>query len=249
MNPLPTHLIDALLEPKGDAHDSQRASVRAALEGGESGARKQVFEYANTYWADVAVAAWSEGERSAEIVAVCGQVKSLCEWVFETPRDEGEERYDVGGAITTSGMMLYVLGDTDGAIERFRKILARPVNSYFHESTHEKFISLLIQENRTDEAMVAVDQLLGHYPHNELGHNCRNAYATDMANAGAAAASGALLDADTYSRVTAALAAQFGADMEALMAQGLAPAEMQVRMADAQKAFQSAMDLLARLVG
>lgn len=248
MSTLSTLLIDSLLEPCGDSHDDRRAEVRQALSDGDPGARKQVFDYANAYWADVATAAWTEGERSFEILQVCKDVRCLCEWVYETPRLEHEERYDAGGAVTTSGMMLFVLGDTDGALERFRQITCRPVNSYFHESTYEKLISVLIKENRTDEAIAEVDQLLEHYPGNEMGHNCRSAYATDMANAGAAGSSGAKIDAETYSRVTTALSTQFGADMEALMAQGLPPAEMQVRMNDVQKAFQSAMDLLARLV-
>lgn len=248
MSTLSTHLIDSILQPKDDSHEDRRAEVRQALADGDPGARKQVFDFANTYWADIATEAWNEGERSMEIMAVCKDVRRLCEWVYETPRVEDEDRYDAGGAVTTSGMMLFVLGDTDEAIERFRQITSRPVNSYFHESTYEKLISVLIKENRTDEAMAEVDQLLEHYPHNELGHNCRNAYATDMANAGSSAAPAAKIDPDTYTRVSEALTAQYAADMEALVAQGLSPAEMQVRMGDAQKAFQSTMELLSRLL-
>ena len=249
MATLPTHLIDSVLEPHDDALDGQRASVVTALESGAADARKQVFDFANQYWSPIAVAAWNEGERSMEILTVCSDVKRLCEWVYDTPRDEAEERFDTGGAVTTAGMMLYVLGDTDGAVERFRSILQRPVNSYFHESTHEKLIATLIKEDCTDEAVTAIDDLLEQYPHNTFGNNCKEAYEAQVAGAGTGAdPSGTKIDMEAYTQVTTALSNQFSADMEKLVAEGLEPAEMQVRMNDAQKAFQSAMELVSRLL-
>ena len=249
MPELPTHLIDSILEPKGDALDGQRAATAAALEGGVPDARKQVFDLANQCWMPIATAAWNEGERSSEIFSVCSDVQRLCEWVYETPRQDDEDRFDTGGAVTTAGMMLYVLGDTDGAIERFRSIIQRPVNSYFHESTHEKLISTLVKEDRTDEAVEAIDDLLGQYPHNTFGNNCKEAYEAQLAGSAAGAeATGTKIDMDAYTQVTTALSHQFSEDMERLVAEGLPPAEMQVRMNDAQKAFQSAMELVSRLI-
>ena len=249
MATLPTHLIDTILQAHDDALDGQRASVLAALHSGAPGARKQVFDFANQYWAPIATAAWNEGERSSEIMTVCSDVQRLCEWVFETPREEDEERYDTGGAVTTSGMMMYVLGDTDGAVERFRSIIQRPVNSYFHESTHEKLIATLIKDDRTDEAVPAIDDLLGQYPYNTFGNNCKEAYEAQMEGGGVGGdAAGTKIDMDTYTQVTTALSNQFSADMEKLVADGLPPAEMQVRMNDAQKSFQAAMELVSRLL-
>ncbi len=248
MATLPTHLIDSILAPHGDSLDAARASVQDALAAGAPAGRKQAFDFANEYWATVATEAWNEGERSQEIHVICTEVKQLCDWVNETPREEFEDRYDTGGAVTTAGMMLYVLGDTDGAVERFQEIIARPVNSYFHESTHEKLISTLIKDDRTDEALLAIDALLDSYPHNTFGQNCREAYAADQANSASTGGPEDKIDHETYSKVTTALSAQFSADMEKLMGAGLPPAEMQVRMNDAQKAFQSTMELLSRLL-
>lgn len=248
MTALPTHIIDPILAPHGDALDTSRAELKEALDAGAPGARKQAFEFANEYWATIATEAWNEGERSQEIHTICNEVKRLCNWINETPRTEAEDRYDSGGAVTTAGMMLYVLGDTDGAIEHFQEIIARPVNSYFHESTHEKLISTLIKDDRTDEALTAIDALLEAYPHNTFGQNCRDAYAADQAGGQSGGGSEDKIDHETYSKVTTALSAQFSSDMEKLMAQGLPPAEMQVRMNDAQKAFQSTMELMSRLL-
>ena len=245
MAALPTHLIDSILEAQGDSLDAARASLVTSLQGGNPGARKAVFDFANQHWATVATEAWNEGERSPRIMTICRDVQHLCDWVAETPREEGEESYDAGGAVTTAGMMLYVLGDTEGALKHFHQIIARPVNSYFHESTHEKLISTLIKEDRTHEALAAIDALLGDYPHNAFGKKCREAYEADQASG---AADGAKLDMDAYGKVTTALSTQFSTDMENLMAEGLSPAELQVRMNEAQKAFQSAMELLSRLV-
>lgn len=246
MSTLSTHSIDLILGAHDDAFDGDREALRSALLGGEPGARRQVFDFANRYWATVATEAWNEGERSVEIMKICRDVQRLCEWVYETPLEDTEERYDVGGAVTTSGMMLYVLGDTDGAIERFRQIIRRPVNSYFHESTFEKLVSVLIKDDRSDEAMIEVERLLDSYPGNEFGNNCKEAYANDMGGAGGG--DEVKIDAETYGKVTTALSHQFSKDMEKLMAQGLPQAELQVRLADAQKSFQSTMELLARLL-
>ncbi|QDV08283.1 hypothetical protein Poly30_38200 [Planctomycetes bacterium Poly30] len=248
MTILSTFSIDSVLSPSGDSFDSDREGLRDALSTGDPTARKQVFDFANRYWATVATEAWNEGERSSEIMEICLDVKRLCEWVYETSREESEERYDTGGAVTTSGMMLYVLGDTDGAIERFREIIRRPVNSYFHESTFEKLISVLIKDDRADEAMVEVEQLLESYPHNDFGARVKEAYAHEMGSGGSAGGGGTKIDAETYGKVTTALSEQFSRDIETLSAQGLPPAELQVRMGDAQKAFQSAMELLSRLL-
>lgn len=243
-----TLLIDSLLAPREDPLDSTRATVREALAEGAPGARKQVFDLANATWAGVAAAAWNEGERSPEISRICRDAKHLCEWVYRTPIADGEDRYDVGGAVTTAGMMAYILGDTEDALQRFRKILERPVNSYFHESTFEKLISVLIKEDRTDEAMVEVNRMLEVYPGNELAQNCRDAYAVDQANAAGAGAAGPTISQEAYAEVTSALALLFQKDMEALMNAGLDPQQMQERMEAAQKAYTSAVEQVSRLV-
>jgi hypothetical protein len=244
-----TRSIAAALAFRGDPLDLERQKLLLQLSADSSAPRNEVYNFAVALWRPIAVAAWNDGDRSPAVVATLGEIRALVGWVNTEGKDGGAAH---GNAHVVFGQVSHLLGQDAAALASLETVLAgmEPDSSTWVGAAETK-VRILVNSDRTDDAVRMLHEILQHHPDNAYAQNALANYEIDLHNEQVAAAGSGDYDVSalavtpaTFGEVQGQLTAKFQADITALMASGQPPAAQTAAMQALTVQFQNACQAL-----